>query len=180
MKLLGAILAGGQSRRFGSDKAAAVIDGIPLIEHVASRLRPQVEVLVVVGRQWPGIKNIADMPDAGMGPVGGLAGALVYAQRLGFDAVLSSGCDLPDLPPDLSVQLRKGPAIVADMPIVGLWPAALADIVIDWLADPVNRSAFRFADHVGARRVQLRLPLSNINSANDLPKAPLAQIPNSD
>ena len=180
MRILGAILAGGQSRRFGSDKAAAIVDGKPLIEQVASRLRPQVEELVVVGKHWPGLDYVPDLPVAGLGPIGGLAGALAHAKQLGFDAVLSSGCDLPDLPSDLSAQLSDGPAIVADMPIVGLWSAGLADLAIAWLADPANRSAYRFADHVGARRVTLRLPLANINSVKDLPKAPLAQTPGTD
>ncbi len=180
MRMLGAILAGGQSRRFGSDKAIALIEGKPLIEHVTLRLRPQVERLVVAGRDMPGITCVADRPDAGLGPMGGLAGALHYAQQNGFDAVLSSGCDLPDLPLNLVEQLGNGPVIVADMPIIGLWPSRLADILVDWLADPANRSAYHFADFVGARRAILFSPLANINSPEDLSKAALVQTPRPD
>ncbi|MFM2236672.1 MAG: MobA-like transferase domain, partial [Pseudomonadota bacterium] len=39
MKRLGAIIAGGKATRFGSDKAAAQLNGRPLIEHVAYGLR---------------------------------------------------------------------------------------------------------------------------------------------
>ena len=49
MKLLGLILAGGQSSRFGSDKAAALHQGRPLINHVADALRPHVDALAVAG-----------------------------------------------------------------------------------------------------------------------------------
>jgi molybdopterin-guanine dinucleotide biosynthesis protein A len=53
VKRLGAIIAGGKATRFGSDKAAALLNGRPLIEHVADGLREQVDALIVCGRAWP-------------------------------------------------------------------------------------------------------------------------------
>lgn len=169
MRLLGAILAGGQSRRFGTDKAKALFEGKPLLDHVADALRPQVADLVVAGKQWPGLETVADLPEAGLGPLGGLAGALDHARRHDFDAVLSSGCDIVGLPTNLSAILSSGPAIASEMPIVGLWPVSARTTLIDWLADPQNRSVYCFADHIGARRVALDAPLRNINRADDLP-----------
>jgi molybdopterin-guanine dinucleotide biosynthesis protein A len=174
MKILGAILAGGQSRRFGSDKAAALLDGKPLIEHVAAALRAQTHGLLVVGRRWPDLQDRPDLPTHGLGPLGGLAGALDYARSAGFDAVLSSGCDVPGLPPALAGQLAPGPAIVDTLPVVGLWPTDLADILMDWLQDPSHRSVYRFADHINAHRITLATPLANINHAIDL-NDPLAR-----
>jgi molybdenum cofactor guanylyltransferase len=168
MRLLGAILAGGQSRRFGSDKAQALLDGRPLLEHVADALRPQVEMLVVAGRQWPGIESVTDSPEPGLGPLGGLAGALSHAGRRGFDAVLSSGCDLIGIPVDLAAQLGEAPAIVDDQPLLGIWPAALASSLVQWLANPHNRSVYRFADHIGARCVSLDISVRNANRPEDL------------
>jgi molybdenum cofactor guanylyltransferase len=168
MKLLGAILAGGQSRRFGSDKAEALVEGKALLNHVADALRAQTDALVVAGRDWPGLVGVADLPEPGIGPLGGLAGALDYAQRRNFDAVLSSGCDVLGLPADLREQLGEGPAILGDLPIVGLWPATLGPILIGWLSDPANRSVYRFADHIGARRVPMPDGLINANRPADL------------
>ncbi len=168
MRLLGAILAGGQSRRFGSDKAGALFAGKALLDHVAEALRPQVADLVVAGREWPGITSLADLPRAGLGPLGGLAAALDHGWRLGFDAVLSSGCDLLGIPPDLAARLAPGPAIVEDQPLLGLWPARLAVPLAQWLADPRNRAVYRFADHVDARRVSLGLAVRNANRPEDL------------
>jgi molybdenum cofactor guanylyltransferase len=168
MRLLGAILAGGQSRRFGSDKAKALVAGKPLLDHVADALRPQCAELVVAGRDWPGIISIADLPESGLGPLGGLAGALDHAQRTGFDAVLSSGCDVLGLPADLAELLGNGPVILDDLPIVGLWPAGLAGELIAWLGDPANRSVYRFADQIGARRVPMPKGLINANRLADL------------
>jgi molybdenum cofactor guanylyltransferase len=168
MRLVGAILAGGQSRRFGSDKAEALFEGEPLLDHVADALRPQVSTLVVVGREWPGMVSVADIPASCLGPLGGLAGALDHACRHDFDAVLSSGCDLLGIPPDLAAQLGEGPAIVDDQPLLGLWPAGLAGPLVEWIAVPQNRSVYRFADHVGARRICLDVVVRNANRPEDL------------
>ena len=168
MKILGAILAGGQSRRFGSDKAKALFEGKALLEHVADALRPQCAELVIAGREWDGIISVADVPENGQGPLGGLAGALDYAQRNGFNAVLSCGCDLLGIRSDLARQLGSAPAILDELPIVGLWPADLADTLTAWLADPANRSVYRFADYIGARRVPTPLSITNVNRASDL------------
>src|SRR3546814_15692547 len=91
MKVLGAILAGGASRRFGSDKAEALIDGEPMLFHVAHRLAAQTDGLVICGRSWGSLRPVADRPRPGMGPLGGLAGALRHAGDPGFDLVLKIG-----------------------------------------------------------------------------------------
>lgn len=169
MKILGAVLAGGRSSRFGSDKAEALFEGRKLFDHAADSLLAQVDALVVAGRDWPGLPTVADLPEPGLGPLGGLAGALDHARRYGFDAVLSCGCDVIGLPHTLAAQLGPGPAIVCDMPIIGLWPVSAGAALLDWLADAQNRSVYKFAGHIGARRVVLDTPLHNINRPEDLP-----------
>ena len=168
MRVLGAILAGGQSRRFGSDKASALLDGKPLLDHVADALRGQTKALVVAGRAWPGIESVTDLPSPGLGPLAGLAGALDHAWRHDFDAVLSSGCDVIGLPENLAEQLGTAPSIASDLPIIGLWPVALRTSLLEWLADPQNRSVYAFAAHIGARKVDLKASLRNVNRPEDL------------
>ncbi|HEX7849759.1 MAG TPA: NTP transferase domain-containing protein [Sphingomonas sp.] len=93
MKVLGAVIARGLSTRFGSDKALAMIDGRATIEHAIDALRPQVEAILVWGREWPAIGAIADRPARGIRPLGGLNAALHHAVRSGHDAVLcGDGC----------------------------------------------------------------------------------------
>ena len=168
MRLLGAILAGGQSRRFGSDKAAALVDGTRLIDRVAASLGEQCEAVVVCGRNEAEWQCLADRPTSGLGPLAGLNAVLAHAAGQGFDAVLASGCDIPDLPPDLALRLvGEAAAIVESQPVVGLWPAALAPVLDRFMADG-GRSLYRFADHVGARRVAFDPPLGNVNTPADL------------
>ncbi len=165
--ILGAVLAGGQSRRFGSDKALALLAGTPLIAHVLDALRPQVAALVVVGRDHAGERSLPDRPAPGLGPLGGLAAALSHAAAHGFDAVLTSGCDLPDLPPDLRERLAPAPAVATGQPLLGLWPAALAERLDRHLADGGDRSLRRWVAVAGAREVDLGR-FRNVNTPADL------------
>lgn len=168
MKLLGAILAGGASRRFGRDKALAPIDGRPMLAHVAERLGVQCDALVVIGRDWPKLERVDDLPAPGLGPLGGLAGALAYAERNGFDAVLTSGCDLPRLPADLRDRLGKPNALVRGQPTIGLWKAGLATKLTDYLEIATDRSVRAWALTVDARWVAIEEAIPNINTPADL------------
>jgi len=169
--ILGAILAGGQARRFGSDKAQALYEGARLIDRVADALAVQCNAVVVCGREEPDFPCIRDWPEAGLGPLGGLAAALRHAEAGGFAHVLSAGVDVPDLPHDLAATLSgEGAAIVESQPVVGLWPAAAASALADFIAAG-GRGLYRFADHVGARRIDLAHPLMNVNRPEDLPPA---------
>jgi molybdopterin-guanine dinucleotide biosynthesis protein A len=169
---LGAILAGGQARRFGSDKAHALFEGARLIDRVAAVLAAQCDAVVVCGREEPGFTCLPDWPEAGLGPLGGLAAALRHAAAGGFSHVLSTGVDAPDLPRDLAALLAgEGAAIVEAQPVVGLWPVGLCPALEAFLSGG-GRSLYRFADHIGARRVELPRPLMNVNRPEDLGPTP--------
>lgn len=168
MRILGAILAGGKAQRFGSDKAHALWQGERLIDRVAAALGPQCDALVVCGRDEPGFTSVPDRPEAGLGPLGGLNASLHHARDNGFDAVLTSACDIPDIPGDLLARLAgEGAAIIADQPVVGLWPANLAPVLDQLLAEG-GRAIYRFADRVNARLVRIDPKLGNINRPADL------------
>jgi len=78
---LGAILAGGRSRRMGSDKALVSVGGVPMIERVAAALQVVVDEMVIVGREEPlaGIPAIPDLSPRPRGPLAGLVTALQHA-----------------------------------------------------------------------------------------------------
>lgn len=170
MRLLGAILAGGQSRRFGSDKAEALLDGRPLIAHVAEALRRDCEALVVCGRSHATLPGLDDRPRPGLGPLGGLCAALVYGRDTGFDAVLTAPCDVPDWPIDLLSHLSVRPpaAYLVELPVVGLWSCTLAERLEAHLERHEDRSMRAWARAANAVPVALGRPLANINSLAEL------------
>lgn len=168
MRVLGAVLAGGRSRRFGSDKAMALLDGTPLIEHAIAALAAQTEAVIVCGREWT--DWVADRPAPDLGPLGGINAALHAAAERGFDAVLTVPCDAPLLPGDLATHLAAmgSATFVEDMPVIGLWPANLAAGLDKHLEQAIDRSVRGWAKQVGAHRCLLDKSIPNVNSLTDL------------
>lgn len=165
MKLLGAVLAGGRSSRFGSDKALALLDGKPLIEHAIAALATQTDAVIVCGREHG--DSVPDRPAPDLGPLGGICAALHAAAERGYDAVLTMPCDVPSLPADLTQHLRP-PAYLAEMPVIGLWPAALGSDLDAWLANSADRSVRSWARSVSAIPVQAGFDIPNCNTPEDL------------
>ncbi|MBC2665839.1 molybdenum cofactor guanylyltransferase [Novosphingobium flavum] len=166
--ILGAVLAGGQSSRFGSDKALAEIGGHSLLQHAVDQLSHWCGAVIAVGREAAPVPVVADWPDAGLGPLGGIAAALRHGRNNGFAAVLTVGVDSLGLPENLPDRLRPGPAYVKDQPVVGLWPIDALDAVEAILLGDGRHSMLAFAEAVSARGVRLAEPTINVNRPEDL------------
>ncbi|MFM9977395.1 MAG: molybdenum cofactor guanylyltransferase [Sphingomonadaceae bacterium] len=166
--LLGALLAGGQARRFGADKALALLDGKRLIDRAIAALAAQCDAVVICGRDYGGMRSLADRPRAGLGPLGGLNAALHLARAEGFAGVLTSACDIPVLPSDLRHRLVPLPATVRGQPLVAIWPSALADALDAHLAQATDFSMRHWIAQSGAQRIAFVEPVPNINTPADL------------
>jgi molybdenum cofactor guanylyltransferase len=96
--ITGVILAGGKSRRFGSNKALAEINGRPLIERVMAVVRPLFEQLIIITNNpddyaFLGVPMVEDLVK-GLGPIGGIYTGLEKIQNpKGFFVA----CDMPFL-----------------------------------------------------------------------------------
>ncbi|QTN28880.1 molybdenum cofactor guanylyltransferase MobA [Rhodoferax sp. AJA081-3] len=109
MEITGLILAGGRGSRMGSiDKGLALLGGHPMVQHVLTRLQPQVQRLLISANQnadayaafgvpvWPdAMPNFA-------GPLAGLQTGLVHCQT---PYLVTAPCDSPFLPTDLVARL---------------------------------------------------------------------------
>ncbi len=170
-RILGAVLAGGRSSRFGSDKALArMADGRTLIDHAMAGLAPHVASVVICGRAYDGNGGLSDRPAPDMGPLGGLNAALHHAIYHGFAGVLTTGCDMPFYPAALPAALiGDGAAILKGQQLLGWWPATLASELDAHLAEENNRSIYGWIDRANARVVEIPgLVLPNINRPEDL------------
>lgn len=166
--ILGCVLAGGQSSRFGSDKALAELTGRTLLSRAVETLSGWCEQVVVVGRGEAPAPTLPDWPRAGMGPLGGIAAALHLAADEGYAAVLTCGVDAPLLPDNLPALLNPAPAYLAAQPVIGLWPASAVPAIETILHGPGKHSMRAFAEALGARPVELAVAPANINTPVDL------------
>lgn len=99
---VGVILAGGQSRRMGENKAAMMFRGEPLLARVARRLSSAVDELLVIGPRSlaslsPQARVVEDTLPA-IGPLGGLYTALTAIRGARIFLV---ACDMPFVCPGL-------------------------------------------------------------------------------
>ncbi len=125
--------------------------------------------MVIAGPPWRDLPALIDQPRPGLGPLGGVAAALAYANDHDFAQVLSIGCDMPRLPPGLLDDLvAQAPAFCADAPILGFWPPSLAGALEAHLAEGGDRSIRRWARSVGAVAIASSAALANINTPADL------------
>lgn len=122
----GVILAGGRSRRLGTDKALVRLGGRTLLEHAASALGSLCAPLIIAGRVPAtavdqGVIWAADLRP-GAGPLAGLEAGLAVAPQ-GW--VAAAACDQPFLRPALLALLwsraRRSTA-GAVIPVVGGQP----------------------------------------------------------
>lgn len=108
--VLGVVIAGGSSTRFGSPKALAPLAGVRVVDRVAAALREAVDGDVVAIVNDPVLAGAIRLPHRadvrpGSGPLGGLHAALLWARERGCRGILAAGCDMPFLAPALLHEL---------------------------------------------------------------------------
>lgn len=106
------ILAGGQGSRMGGvNKGLQLLDGKPLVQHVAERLQPQVDYLAISANndlpqyQGLGFEVFSDEESVqGKGPLAGIISAAAHIPAY-LDALLIVPCDTPFIPHNLVARL---------------------------------------------------------------------------
>lgn len=102
--ITGVILAGGRSSRMGEDKGLIEVNGKPLFEHIAERLRPQAgEILISCNRNTEqygvNFRTVTDIKQDFSGPLAGMLAALSVSKT---EWVLFVPCDVPAFPVNLA------------------------------------------------------------------------------
>jgi len=147
VKVVGLLLAGGQSRRMGGgDKALRMLGGTTLLDRVIERLRPQVDALLLNANGDPSrfarfaLPVVPDSIPGFAGPLAGVLAGLDWAAAQGPDYmyIVSVATDAPFLPDDLVMRLTNGLMEAgSDLacaasggrvhPVFGLWPVRLRE-----------------------------------------------------
>ncbi|MDA0328427.1 MAG: molybdenum cofactor guanylyltransferase [Gemmatimonadetes bacterium] len=185
LELLGAVLAGGASRRLGRDKAAEYVGNVRLVERAVLALSSACDPVVVVSSRpdtptgpWMSIPDLR----AGCGPLAGIEAALEHALALGREGVFVLACDLPLVEGGVVERIvaasRNARVCVPSRqgdpdfePLAGVYSVAcLADV--RRLLDEGVRSARRLFEEAGGVRVSVSdEAFLNVNTESDLARA---------
>ena len=185
--IAGVILAGGQSRRMGENKALLRLAGTTLMERALERLRPQVSRLALnlheAVTEVPGLPVVLDEGGDHQGPLAGILAALRWAEQEGFRWVATAAVDTPFFPTDL-VQGLSAAAQDKTMaaassggrlhPVFGVWDTDARPALETETANGL-RSARQWVAHHDAGIVDWPAepfdPFFNINQPDDVTRA---------
>jgi molybdopterin-guanine dinucleotide biosynthesis protein A len=183
----GLLLAGGQSQRFGAEKAMAPFRGRPMIEIVAERFIGCGGIVVSAPAQSGAAAFaranayglIEDDPLSPSGPLAGICAGLDWAVARGFALLATAPCDTPLLPGDLystfAGELGNANAVFAataegDHALCALWRVSLLAPLRETLAAGDHPAIRTFLLSHNARRVTFsdRAAFANANTPEDL------------
>ena len=171
-RVAGLALAGGLSRRFGSEKALAILEGAPLMSHVARSLESACGIVAVSTRPGSGaevlaaalgLESLADDPAHPNGPLAGVAAGLAWASGRGCDRLVTLPCDTPRVGRSEIAALLDGigaaPAAFAvtndgPHPLCAVWRTTLAPPLAAVLADGRHPSVRAFLADSGAAEIR--------------------------
>ncbi|WP_187969404.1 molybdenum cofactor guanylyltransferase MobA [Aquibium microcysteis] len=193
--IVGAVIAGGLSRRMGGgDKPLQLLGGRSILDHVLDRFAPQCDAVVINANgdarrlESYRLPVVAD-PVAGFaGPLAGLLAALEWASANRPDAVLVATVpgDCPFLPRDLVERLsaarRSAGAEMAlassdgrPHPVAGLWSPALRTDLRQALEEENLRKVAAWTERHSIARADWPVepidPFFNVNTPGDLAQA---------
>lgn len=146
-EVIGLVLAGGLSRRFGGeDKAWQVYRGRPLVEYALELLAPLDSVVISANREPGRYRHFGHpvLPDRRLGALGPLSGIETVFLETEARALLVAPCDVLGAPADWAMQLidharRTGSPWVGSLdggrlqPLLGYWSRDLLPAISEAL-----------------------------------------------
>ena len=191
-KILGVVLAGGKSKRFGEDKSQVKLHGKILIEYILSEIMDQFnEILVVTNNpiKFKDSSKILTTKDfeEGLGPLGGILTAMKWIkdQKKNYEWISTFPSDTPFFTnKELkifyeNIDIKKSKLFFIKNKetrhnIFGLWSLDLLK-KLETDLQKGERKVEVWADTVGVETINIeyekRDPFFNINTKEDLEKA---------
>jgi len=190
--ILGTVLAGGKSQRFGEDKSQVMLEGKLLIDYILSEISSEFREILVVSNNKIDFKNsekISRIEDfkKGLGPLGGVLSAMKWVKEnnKNYEWVSTFPADTPFFKKEIlqkfykEIEIEKSKLffIKSNMTrhnIFGLWSIDLLDKLEEDL-NKGDRKVELWANSVGVKVIDMDFknidPFFNINTKQDLEKA---------
>jgi molybdopterin-guanine dinucleotide biosynthesis protein A len=185
--MVGVVIAGGRSVRFGGEKAVATLRGKALLLWAVERLARACNAVAVNTRPGTATEALAlehgltvlhDLPGDPDGPLAGVRAGLTWACAQGAVQLAASPCDVPMAPDNLYARLRDaaaGGAALAEtaqgrQPLCAVWPASALPVLAAALAQGAHPPTWRVLEQIGAVKVRFESAecFANLNTREDL------------
>jgi len=191
-KILGVVLAGGKSLRFGEDKSQVKLNNKSLIDHILSEILTEFKELLIVSNnsiefnKSEKISIISDFKN-NLGPLGGVLTAMKWIKdnNKDYQWISTFPTDTPFFKNQIlkdfhdKINLKNGKLFFIKSNntrhnIFGLWSIDLADKLEKDLENG-DRKVEEWANKVGVNIIDMQFekndPFFNINTKEDLEKA---------
>ena len=188
--ILGAVLAGGKSKRFGEDKSKVRLGDKTLLEHTLRKVKSKFNTIIIVSNNKI-VKDyitINDCIDGQLGPLVGVLSVMKWIKKNNFSYnwIATFPCDTPFF--DLSIiekfneasKLKDGSLYFAKSAkqrhnIFGLWSLKLIEILEKDIIENHYRKVEEWANKIGIKTINISYdntdPFFNINTREDLVEA---------
>ncbi len=188
--ILGVVLAGGKSKRFGEDKSKAKLNGKILLEHTLEKIKSKFKTIVIVSNNTI-VKDYITIKDCLKGQLGPLVGVLsamkwIKKNNYSYNWIATFPCDTPFF--NISLINKFIEASTAEDSLLyfaktekkrhnifGLWSLKLIEILENDIIKNNHRKVEKWANKIGVKTINISYkeidPFFNINTKEDLAEA---------
>ena len=191
--ILGVVLAGGKSKRFGDDKTTAKLGNKSLLDHTIEKIEKKFDEILIISNNEKHIsikKNVfstKDLIEGHLGPLVGVLSAMEWIKKhkKNYNWIATFPCDTPFFDENLVDKIMNCPKNSSKKlfflksgnrrhNIFGLWSLELKDILLEDI-NKGHRKVEELANKVGSEIIEINdendYNFLNINTKEDLEKA---------
>ena len=191
--ILGVVLAGGKSKRFGDDKTTAKLGNKSLLDHTIEKIEKKFDEILIISNNEKHIsikKNVfstKDLIEGHLGPLVGVLSAMEWIKKnkKNYNWIATFPCDTPFFDENLVDKIMNCPKNSSKKlfflksgnrrhNIFGLWSLELKDILLEDINNG-HRKVEEWANKVGSEIIEINdendYNFLNINTKEDLEKA---------
>ena len=188
--ILGVVLAGGKSERFGKDKSEIKLGGKTLLAHTLDKIKSKFNKIIIVSNNKK-VKDyvvIKDYIEGQLGPLVGVLSAMKWIKKNNYTYkwILTFPCDTPFF--DISIidkfveatKFNDNPLYFVKSNekrhnIFGLWSLKLMETLEKDILENNHRKVEKWANKIGVKTINISYdsvdPFFNINTEEDLAEA---------
>ena len=192
--ILGVILAGGKSKRFGEDKTVAKLGNKTLLDHIISKIEKKFKEILIIENKEKIIrdkKNVFSTKDIIEGYLGPLVGVLtamewIKSNKKNYNWIATFPCDTPFFNISIIDKFIKVSKLNDSLlyfaksaekrhNVFGLWSVKLIETLEKDIIENNHRKVEKWANKIGVKTINISYnnidPFFNINTKEDLAEA---------